>query len=212
MAKNIIPSGKLLELVLADEDSGSEPEYDSESDDFESSADTSDSDTGSISSELISSRAMLSSTTMQSSARATISDPSTSSHSQTKFGGGERYHGSRKSKKQKVSEVTVSDGWEVLDGEESYTPWITDSQEFTGPTDHVIQNCRSPLDFLFLFLTQNFWDLVVSETNRYARQFIENHSADSETPLKRTSRFRSWEPVTYAEMMAFFALYFAMGH
>ena len=42
-----------------------------------------------------------------------------------------------------------------------------------------------PADFVFLFWTDEFWELLTSEANRYAYQFLEK------TQLKEKSRFHS---------------------
>ena len=77
---------------------------------------------------------------------------------------------------------------------------------------HTFKNCAEPgpttptlpdtpaLEYLQLFFTDNVWEHLVSETNRYAFQIDKT----SPTP-------RHWEEVTIKEMKAFFGLIIIMG-
>lgn len=65
----------------------------------------------------------------------------------------------------------------------------------------------TPLDFLKLFFTDDFWQLVVSETNRYAEQYLEQHG----DTLPQHAIARSWRPVTVPEMKVFMSLHLLMG-
>ncbi len=64
-----------------------------------------------------------------------------------------------------------------------------------------------PLDFWGLFVTDDDFDTMVSETNRYATQFL----AKNGPTLKRNTRFSKWVPTTKAEMKRFMAMMIAMG-
>ena len=56
------------------------------------------------------------------------------------------------------------------------------------------------VDFLNRFFTNEVWDLLVTETNRYAALNISS-----------ASRPRPWQPVTNEEMKAFIGILMAMG-
>ena len=109
--------------------------------------------------------------------------------------------------------VLPSDGagdnttWEMATDEEEPQQWLPPYNGETGfmGRENLLDNILSPVTVLFLFLTAEFWNLLVIETNRYAEQFFVHH-----TPSAR-SRFRNWAPVTVSEMKAFFSLTFSMG-
>ena len=62
------------------------------------------------------------------------------------------------------------------------------------------------MDYFYLFLGEDFFDLLVAETNRYATQFIR-----SQLFVKANSRVNDWKPTTVAELKCFVALLLAMG-
>lgn len=68
-----------------------------------------------------------------------------------------------------------------------------------GPTTPTLLDTPA-LEYLQLFFTDDVWELLVSETNRYAFQI----DRTSPTP-------RHWEEVTIKEMKAFFGLVIIMG-
>ena len=59
--------------------------------------------------------------------------------------------------------------WQRLDGEENYVPWIKDFTAVSGYTGPDGYENKPPVDFISLFLTNDFWNLAVTETNRYAQ-------------------------------------------
>ena len=64
----------------------------------------------------------------------------------------------------------------------------------------------SELDFLELYLTDEFYNVIVRDTNRFAAQFIESN------PEKEDSRYvGSWTDVTKEEIKAFLAIIIMMG-
>ncbi|XP_065198999.1 piggyBac transposable element-derived protein 4-like [Sycon ciliatum] len=65
----------------------------------------------------------------------------------------------------------------------------------------------TPLDYLKLFFNEDFFEYLVTETNRYARAFID---ANLHT-LPARSFARSWKPVVVGEMKVFLGLYLNMG-
>lgn len=79
--------------------------------------------------------------------------------------------------------------------------------DFTGNPGLRAQLPDSPsvLDFFFLFVSVDVILMIVDETNRYARQYLET------AVLRPTSRMRKWVEVTLAEMKVFLALNLAMG-
>ena len=68
----------------------------------------------------------------------------------------------------------------------------------TNPPDGA-----GPEYYINLFLEDNFFDLLVVETNRYAQQCIA-----SQPNLPPSARARQWKNVTAAEIRIFIALYF----
>ena len=64
----------------------------------------------------------------------------------------------------------------------------------------------SPLDFVELYLTFNFIELFVIETNRYAQDFLDENSNKASNEYVGI-----WEPVTVLEIKKFLALVLLMG-
>lgn len=63
----------------------------------------------------------------------------------------------------------------------------------------------APIDFLSIFLIDDFWKFLTIVTDRYAYQFLISHQ------LKLSSRFHEWYSVTVSETKAFLALHLCMG-
>ena len=61
-----------------------------------------------------------------------------------------------------------------------------------------------PVDLVALFWTDEFRELLTSETNRYAKKFLEN------TQLKEKTGFHSCFDVTVQKMKAFLSLHLSM--
>ena len=61
------------------------------------------------------------------------------------------------------------------------------------------------IDFFNLLFEDQMWEILTTETNRYAQSKI------SEEDLKQFSRLKKWEPVTKDEMKVFLSLVIAMG-
>ena len=68
-------------------------------------------------------------------------------------------------------------------------------------------NDALPLFFMKLFFTAQFWQLLVTETNRYATQYL----AKFKDTLGPHARARAWTPVTIPDMKTFIALYLLTG-
>ena len=82
---------------------------------------------------------------------------------------------------------------------------VPEFTEVEGVTVRVPDN-PTVLDFLNLYLTDELFQLMVDETNRYADQYFDDHpeSADS-------TSLQEWEPVSLREMKTFIALVILMG-
>ena len=77
---------------------------------------------------------------------------------------------------------------------------------FTGSADPQINITESdPLKIYRHFLTDEILQLIVTETNRYAQQFIASHQ------LRRPSLMQKWKDTTVQEMLTFFAVLAIMG-
>ena len=78
---------------------------------------------------------------------------------------------------------------------------------FTGDSkiNIVIENGTQPLDLASCFLDDDFYKLLVTQTNLYANQYRTEHSL-----LPRYSRARLWKDVT-VEMRKFHALHLLTG-
>lgn len=80
--------------------------------------------------------------------------------------------------------------------------------DFTGESKINVPLPEDPnlLDFVELFLDDDFFNLLVTQTNLYHAQYREAH-----TILPRHSRARQWKDVTVSEMKQFIALYLLTG-
>ncbi|XP_063077170.1 piggyBac transposable element-derived protein 4-like [Engraulis encrasicolus] len=97
-------------------------------------------------------------------------------------------------------------GFEYLTNEEPSQNWIRPFDRPIGYRGETkLSSDSSPLDFLSLFLGDEFWNILVTETNRYAHQYLGSHR------LKTNSRFHEWCDVTTSEMKAFLSLHLTMG-
>ena len=68
-----------------------------------------------------------------------------------------------------------------------------------------IDDSFEPVDFFNLFLSQEDYETMADETNRYAEDYLATHT------LKPSSRFRQWKPTTWEEMKVFTVMTVAMG-
>ena len=62
------------------------------------------------------------------------------------------------------------------------------------------------IDFLDIFLHEEFYNMITTQTNLYASQFCKKH-----TILPRYSRARNWKDVTNGKMRQFIALQVLIG-
>ena len=77
---------------------------------------------------------------------------------------------------------------------------IPDFTAATGLNFNLPDN-PNPLDYFVEFVDDNLWDLIVVETNRYARQKLSNSP----------ERLANFLPVTRAELKAFMGINIIMG-
>ena len=69
-----------------------------------------------------------------------------------------------------------------------------------------MQENAAVLDYLQLYLTDNVFDHLVTETNRFAEQFMQDNLVDADN-----SYTGLWVPVTHNEMKKFIGLVLLMG-
>ena len=63
---------------------------------------------------------------------------------------------------------------------------------------------KGPVDFVQLFLTCTILENIVSETNRYADDYIQSHN------LPRNSRVHKWKPCNLDDIKRFIAIIIGM--
>lgn len=80
---------------------------------------------------------------------------------------------------------------------------------FSGPTPGPIKDYDSPYDAFTDIWDKSIIELIVLETNRYAKQTIENLEAKGN--LKPSSRLREWTDTNVDEIMSLFAVFMYMG-
>ncbi|XP_073412484.1 protein lin-9 homolog isoform X2 [Dendrobates tinctorius] len=86
---------------------------------------------------------------------------------------------------------------------DSYEPLIP---EFTGSSGIKFGTARlRKIDFFKIYFTDSFIELMVTQTNLYAQQFITHN------PTSVYAQLHRWTPVTAAEMMRFWGLLLKMG-
>ena len=88
---------------------------------------------------------------------------------------------------------------------EDKQPVIPDFTEQSGINANFNEE-RDTVDFLGLFLDDEFFKILVDQTNVYAAQYIAAHPE-----LPPHSRFRKWVDVSIPEMKTFLSLYLLTG-
>lgn len=73
----------------------------------------------------------------------------------------------------------------------------------TGPCR--IENCKNPIDFLNLFLSESVFIMMVHHTNAFAKHQLQ------QTKITRYSRFNKWHDITIEEMKKFVGILISMG-
>ena len=102
-----------------------------------------------------------------------------------------------------VTSEELEIGWECeVSGDHGDIPEYSHS----AGCNHDCQNA-TPLDFFKMLLTDDILDIIVTQTNLYASQFISTHN------LSPRSRVHGWsrEPFTPDELRKFVALIIVMG-
>lgn len=87
-------------------------------------------------------------------------------------------------------------------------PWVKENptgfsfsyRKTPGPTSPSVTSASTATDLFARFFSQDVWDLLVEETNRYAATVVET-----------TPRARKWEDTTVREMKAFVGVLMFMG-
>ena len=82
--------------------------------------------------------------------------------------------------------------------------WLGDF-DFDGTGPCHLPDDPTEYDIMKLFITDEFVDLCVRETNRYANNFIQTHT------LSQYSRAKKWQDVSFEEMNAVLALLLLTG-
>lgn len=62
-------------------------------------------------------------------------------------------------------------------------------------------------NYFSLFFPENLYEIMATETNRYAADYLEKNAAN----IKQFSRYRKWKDTTADEMKLFVGITFAMG-
>ena len=98
-------------------------------------------------------------------------------------------------------ELAKEDFWKRNDHPPTIPP-------FTGYSkiNIVTEDGTQPLDIASFFLDDDFYELLVTQTNLYANQYLTQHSM-----LPRYSRARLWKDVTVEEMQKFLAFHLLTG-
>ena len=78
-------------------------------------------------------------------------------------------------------------------------------QEDSGLTVRMPTD-SNPLDFLQLYLTDEIYELIIRETNRFAKQFI-----DANPDKARNKYLKQWYDLTKEELRIFIGLALLMG-
>ncbi|CAK9832739.1 PiggyBac transposable element-derived protein 4 [Anthophora retusa] len=99
-------------------------------------------------------------------------------------------------------EVSLEWNWQESDN----TPTIWEYSEACGVKDYVLDQLRTNdglLDLFFIIFDENFWDVIVTQTNLYVQQIISNGI--------RRKLDDGWFPVTKDEVLAYYALCILMA-
>ena len=79
-------------------------------------------------------------------------------------------------------EISDAFGWKKVDQEqERYRSRTTDPtfipRHSMCPHNTYLDSDNEPVDFFSLFFDDEIWDILLRETNRYARQFLDQEAA-----------------------------------
>ena len=98
-------------------------------------------------------------------------------------------------------ELALEGIWKEQDAAPTIPPFTAESKVHA-----TLPDSPTPLNFLDIYFDESFYNLLVTQTNLYARQFMETHEN-----LPRYSRNTQWKDVTVNEMKRFLAIYFLTG-
>jgi len=88
---------------------------------------------------------------------------------------------------------------------ESDAEFLEDHGLIENVTSISEDNTINPIDCYRRFITDEIFDLIVRETNRYAQRYLQNHD------ISRRSIFQQWKPTNNTEMLKFFGIVIEMG-
>ena len=91
-----------------------------------------------------------------------------------------------------LSDADIIPWSKVMEGENGH--FEVDFDTTTSGTKHI-NSCNKPIDFFYLLYSKQLWNLVVTNTNKYARDQNLSH----------------WEDVNFKTMKGFMAIIFNMG-
>lgn len=109
--------------------------------------------------------------------------------------------GSAKSSHLSRREIDEANGWTYVPREQPLEQPLFESP--SGVRAPVDEN-SSPYECLSEFMTQDFWKLIKTETNRYAAQMKTQVARKGQ--LKNGSLLARWKPVTLIELKKFFSI------
>ena len=117
-------------------------------------------------------------------------------------GGCSRTSSSEKKAQKKEEEMkALEEKWKREDSPPTIPDFTADN------TIHAeLPDDPSPIDFLNIFLDDEFYDILTYQTNLYATQYLQ-----SKHDLPPHSRFQRWKNVSSAEMKQFLSLYLLTG-
>lgn len=97
------------------------------------------------------------------------------------------------------NDADLEEGWSHTDSAPLIAP-------FTGEEKlNVEMENDEPLSFLKLFVSDEFMEILVQQTNIYAGRRSQSEN------VSRNSRLKQWRPVNLAEMKVFLAIIISMG-
>ena len=97
--------------------------------------------------------------------------------------------------------VALEDTWKRKDSR-PHIPEFTSKSSINAE----LPDDPTPLDFLDLFLDEEFYEYLTTQTNLYAAQYLQ-----ANPNLPPHSRFQKWKDVSVTEMKQFIALYLLTG-
>jgi hypothetical protein len=149
MAKKTFNSKQVLDRILADDDSASEPDISSsDTDSYESDTGDSDADSDYNYMDSFPTNALPSNTL--NNVAGTSNGSRRFVKGVTRYHGGQNFRG-KKSKQINKTDNNVENDWETLNGDEDYNPWIKDFEEETGLLDWIIIMENLQLNICFCF-------------------------------------------------------------